>query len=107
MQGDGSPHAVAKEIGTVNPQVPQRSGDIIRHPFEGQWAVNVRGASMCLQLEGDDLSGLGKFWQERAERGADGRKSAVQQREWLSFTVDLIVHHESVHWGVSGLYSCV
>mgnify|MGYP003693984397 CR=1 FL=1 len=32
----------------------------IRHPFDGQRAINVRGVPVALQLEADDLSVLGK-----------------------------------------------
>ena len=67
MQGDASAHAVTKDIGTFDPKVPDRGGDIIRHLFEGHRAVNIRGVPMGLQLEGDDLAGLGQGRQKLSE----------------------------------------
>jgi len=67
LQGDAASQGIAKDVGLLEPEVFDQSGNIVRHVLEGQWAINVAGVSMSLQLNGDDLPILGKAWQKLLE----------------------------------------
>src|SRR5215218_9344812 len=101
MQGDAAAHAVAEDVGFFDPEVLERGGDIIGHLLDGERAIYVRRAPMGLHLEGDNLPSLGKRGQKLSEGGADRRKGAVKEDQWLSGAVDLVIHLETVHWSVA------
>jgi hypothetical protein len=52
---------------------------------------------MGLLLDGDDLPPPGKTRQHFAERGADGRQSAMKQDQRLAFPVDFVIHVQTVY----------
>jgi hypothetical protein len=100
LQGDAGSHAVTEDVGLFDSEMLECSGGVVGHLLDGQRAIYIGRASMGLQLEGDDLPGLCKFRQNVSERGADCRKSAVEQNQRLSRSVDLVVHIEAVHLNV-------
>src|SRR5207344_3218860 len=95
--------AIAKDVGRSDFQLTDCRGDVIRHTFEGQWAINVCGAPVTLKLESDDLPCLCKARQQLSKRSADGGERAVQQHERLSRAMDLVIHLEAVHRNIASL----
>ena len=59
LEGHYGTRAVAEDVGGSEPQLLYPGGDIVRQPFDGQWAIDVRGVPVPLQLEADDLPVLG------------------------------------------------
>jgi hypothetical protein len=55
LQSDDTTRAIAEDIGRSEPQLLDGGGDVIRQPFDGQRTINVRGMSVALQLEANDL----------------------------------------------------
>ena len=60
LEGRTTPHAVAEDVGPFDVEVPQQGGDIVGHLLVGERTVDVGGVTVPLQLDGDDLAGLGQ-----------------------------------------------
>ena len=47
-------------------------GDVVRHTFKRHGAIDIRGASVALKLNSDNLATLGQARQQLPERRANG-----------------------------------
>src|SRR4030095_15343352 len=84
MQCYGTARAVTENVSLFYSQFRERGGYIIRHPFDGQRAVNIRGATMPLQLERNNLSRFRQPGQDPSKRGPDPRERAVEHYQRLA-----------------------
>ena len=85
-------HAVADDVGLRDAEVLHQGGDIIGHLLVAEGAVDdVGGVPMALELDGDDLVGLGQGGQDRSPQ-VDRPKGAMEQDQRLTAAVDLVVH---------------
>ena len=100
MQRDAATQRVAEEVGPFVPEMRDERGDVIRELLETEGAVDVGGVPMPLQLDSDDLPGLGQGRQERPEH-TDGAKAAVDEHQWPPYTVDFVIHLQAVHWRIA------
>ena len=66
-QGDAAAQRVAHDVGLFDPQMLDQGGDVVSHQLEAQRAIDVGGAPMGLQIDGDHLPVLGEGWQHLAE----------------------------------------
>jgi hypothetical protein len=71
MQRNACPHAVSKQIGLSQSQLPDGFGNVICHALKSKRAIDIRGPPVGLQLKGDDLAAAGKQWYEFSKRCAD------------------------------------
>jgi hypothetical protein len=78
---------------------------VVGHRLVGHGTVYVGGVAVRLEVDGDDLSALGKLLQVRAEHLARSY-AAVEQDQRFSVAVYLVVQLYVVYWGVSGLRIC-
>src|SRR6266699_2634104 len=85
----------------------QESGGILRPLLYTERAINVGCVTMSLLLDSDNLPRRGKLRQHLAKRGADGREIAVQQHQWPTAAVDLVVHLQIVHRNIATLHGRV
>jgi hypothetical protein len=99
LQGDASTQGVAHYVGPCETEVLDQSTDIVSHRLESQWTVDVHRAPVGLQVGGYDLPALREQRQDLAEH-LDRADAAVEQDQWFSGTVDLVVHLEAVHVGI-------
>jgi hypothetical protein len=60
LQGDPSAQRIAEDIGIPQTELPDQGGNIIRHAFETQRAIDVGGVPVGLQLDANDLPVLSK-----------------------------------------------
>ena len=80
LQGDAAAHAVADDVGVLDAEVSEQGGRVVGHLLVGDRAVDVGGVAVALQLDHDDLSGLGEPGQDRSQR-VDRHVGAVQQEQ--------------------------
>ena len=67
-------------FGLSQSEMPDQGGDVIRHQLEAQRAADICGASMCLQIDGDDPAVRSQRRKDRAEH-FNGADAAVQQNK--------------------------
>src|SRR5688572_1709763 len=98
LQGDKCSHAVAKDIGLSQPKLLDCSGNVICHSLEREGPIYILSVAVCLQFECNNQSISGKARQQPSKRGADRRKSAMNENQWLiAFTMNLVVHLEPIN----------
>ena len=103
LQPDAAAHAIADDVGLTDAEVLHQRGDVVRHLLVLQGAIDVGGAAVSLQIDGDDLPALGQVRQQRLH-GAGRHVGAVEQHDGdTAAAVDLVVHIEPVHRRVAGL----
>jgi hypothetical protein len=81
-----------------------QGGDVVGHRLGAQRAVDVRGAAVALQVDGDDAPAGGQRGHDRLEHRA-GAEAAVQQHERLAGAVLLVVQGQAVDVGVAHVVS--
>jgi hypothetical protein len=67
----------------------------------GERSVDVRGVTVALELDGDDVPVDRQDRKEPVEATLDGPKCTVEEDEWWAVTVAFVVEVESVHGGVT------
>src|SRR5258706_11057 len=91
----------AHDVGVLEAEVLDEYGDIVGHRLEAQRPVDVGGAPVALQVDGDDLPPSGKNGQDRVEHGhAD--HAAMEQYHRIAVAPDLVVELEAVDGRVTG-----
>jgi len=96
-------HAVPEDVGAVNAEVVEQSGDVTGQGGRRDGALDVRSAAVALQLDADDGVAAGEGRDEGGEVQVDGEHPAVQQHEWGAVAVFLVVQVQAVDVGVAGL----
>jgi len=79
--------------------VPQQGGGIVGHPFVGDGAVDVGRVPVPLQLDGDDLPGLGEGRHYLSHR-IDRHVGAVEHDQRSARAMYLVLHLKAVHGSV-------
>jgi hypothetical protein len=69
----------AEQVGPFESQVPDHSGDVVRHQLEAEGALDIGGVPVSLQLDGDDAPRSGKLWHNLSHRfdGVEGTGSST------------------------------
>jgi hypothetical protein len=66
------------------------SGNVVYHLLERKRSLDVCRVSMSLQIDADDLPGLGQRGQKLGEH-PDTAQATVQEHQRFAITVDLII----------------
>jgi len=99
--GDAAADRVAHNVGLREPKMLDQRGDVVGHRFVTQWAVDIGGAPVSLQIDGNHFPVLRKRRHDVAEYFGSGQP-AVQQDQRLSRTVDFVIQIEAVYGSVPG-----
>jgi hypothetical protein len=67
LEGDRRAHAVPKEVGAFDAEVPQEGDGVVGPVLDAQGPVDVGGVPVRLLLDRDDLPGLGQGRRIRAK----------------------------------------
>jgi hypothetical protein len=99
-QRDATAEGIAQKVGLREAKMLHQRGDVVGHRLVMEWAVDVGGVPMPLQLDANDLARLGKFWHERAHR-LDGHEAARQHdQRSTAAPMYLVVDIQAVDRGV-------
>ena len=90
---------VADDVRLVEPEVVDQRRDVVGHQPHVDRSVDVGGAAVPLQVDGDDLVALGQRGQDRPEHLARP-EPAVQQDQRPPGPVGLVVEVDAVDLGV-------
>ena len=102
LQCDAPAHRKAEDVGTFVSQVRNQGSYVVRHLLVGERPIDVSRVPMALQLDGDDLPGLGQVWQNLFHH-ADRHEAAGKQNERFPRPMDLIIHLETVYLCIAAL----
>src|SRR5258707_245817 len=83
-------------------QVLDEGRGVVRHLFVGERPIDVGCVPMALDLDGDDLPGLGQVRQNLPHH-ADRHEATGKQNERFPRTMDLVIHLETVYFCVAAL----
>jgi len=95
---------VAHDVGPGEAEVLDERRDVAGHDLRAQRAVDVGGAAVCLQVDGDDPASGAERGHDRLELGA-GSQAAVQQDERLTGALLLVVQRHTVDVCVAHSFS--
>jgi hypothetical protein len=96
LKSDTDAQGVTHDVGSFNLEMRNQGRDVVPHQLETQRTVDIGGASMGLQVDGDDLTGCGARRQVGAEH-FDGADATVQQYQRFTGAMNLIIHLEAIH----------
>ena len=94
LQYDPGAHAVADDVGLLDPEVLEQRCRVVGHLLVGDQAIDIHRATVALLLGYDDLA----IRREPCTSGADavGRHVGAVQQPWRAVAVHLVVHLETV-----------
>ena len=82
LQGNATAHAVPQQVRSWDFQVVEQGSDVIGEVFMTEVAIDIDGAAMALQLDGDHLPALGQLWEQVGPVVGDGHERTVQQADY-------------------------
>jgi hypothetical protein len=102
LQPGVGPLAVPDDVRLLDAEVVHQGGDVVGERLEAEEAVDAGGVAVTLQLDGDDSVVLRQAGKHRAPQ-VDRAEGAVDEEQRGTVAVDLVVHLETVDWGVAAL----
>jgi hypothetical protein len=96
--------AVAHEVGFIDFQKLDESECVVSGLPEGEWAVDIGGATVPLLLKGDDHARFGERGEHGSERSVDSGTATVEQDERLAGAADFVIKLEAVDGSVAGFH---
>jgi hypothetical protein len=100
-QDDAATDRVTHYVGLLVPQILDQRRDVVCHPVVVEQAVDIRGALVGFQIDGNHLPVLQERRQDLVEHFGSSRP-AVQQDQRFSSTVDFVIEIEAVYRSVPG-----
>jgi hypothetical protein len=76
--------------------VVEKRDDVTGQRRDGHRPVHVGGMPMALQLDGDHLPARSKRFEQQPEVEVDGHQSTMEQHEWPTRTMGLVVQLQAV-----------
>jgi hypothetical protein len=97
VTNNGVFQVVLEEIGLGDPQMVQQRDNVTGQRLDRHRTVSVGGVPVALQLHRDHLPARRKGFEQRPEIEDDGHQATVEQYEWPTGTVLLVIELQAVH----------
>src|SRR6266571_1682316 len=95
LQSDTAPQGKVENVSLFESEMPDQGGDIVRHQLEAQWALDVGGVPVPLQLDADDAARRGKL-RHNLSHCLNGHEATGKQYQRLPAPAYLIVEVQAV-----------
>lgn len=100
LEPDATTQGKAEHVGPFESEVRDQGGDIVGHQLEAEWALDVGGVAMSLQLNSDHTPLRGKLWHKLAHP-LDGGEGSRKHHQRLPAPVDLVIKVQTVDRGIA------